>query len=189
MKKKTVVLLMLLVLIVGGVIGGTLAWLLDTTDPVENTFSPSNIDITLTEKADNFKMVPGHTIDKDPKVTVLANSEKAYVFVKLEKSSNFDTYMTYAIADGWTQLNGETDVYYRIVEASEADQAFYVLEDNQVKVKDDVTKEKMDKFSAATDPEPKPTLTVTAFAAQYEKSNDSAFTAAEAWALKPQPQP
>ena len=39
MKKKTLALLLALVLLAGGVIGGTLAWLTDKTDPVKNTFT------------------------------------------------------------------------------------------------------------------------------------------------------
>ena len=75
-------------------IGGTIAWLTDKTDAVTNTFTTSDISIELAETKSNFKMVPGNTIDKDPKVTVKANSEACWLFVKIEESANLDDYIT-----------------------------------------------------------------------------------------------
>lgn len=178
---KAVALLLALVLVVGGVIGGTLAWLTATTTPVQNTFTTSDIDITLTETTGTtYKMVPGNTIAKDPKVTVVANSEKCYLYVKLEKSTNFDSFMTYEMASGWTALTGVDGVFYREVNASNTDQEFGVLKDDKVTVLDTVTKGMMDAIEAGT--APAPTLTVTAYASQYMKNNTESFTAAEAWA-------
>ena len=95
MKKKTLALFLVLALAFGGVIGGTVAWLTDKSDTVVNTFTDSDIDITLTESTGTeYKMVPGYTISKDPKVTVKADSEKCYLFVKLDKSNNFDSFLT-----------------------------------------------------------------------------------------------
>ena len=184
MKKKTFVLLLALVLIAGAAVGGTLAWLTDTTEAVQNTFTTSDIDITLVETTSEFKMVPGCTIEKDPKVTVKAGSEKCYLFVKIEKSSNFDNFMTYTVAADWTPLNdtnsdgvADDGVYYRVVEASNADQEFAVLKDNQVSVLGTVTKAAMNGLTENT----YPTLTFTAYASQYMKNNTEFFTAAEAW--------
>ena len=93
MKKKTLLLLLALVLVIGGVIGGSLAWLTDTTNDVVNIFTTSGIDITLEESEDlDLTMVPGYTIEKDPMVTVLDGSEDCWLFVKLEKSANFDNF-------------------------------------------------------------------------------------------------
>lgn len=180
--KKSMALLLALVLVVGCVVGGTLAWLIATTTPVTNTFTTSDIDITLTEtgaqnNAKSFQIVPGYTITKDPKVTVKAGSEKCYLFVKVEKSTNFDTFMTYTMATGWTPLTGVDNVYYRSVDASTADQPFFVLKDNQVTVNDTVTKNDMNNLTADTCP----TLTVTAYASQYMKDNNTPFTAIQAW--------
>ena len=194
MKKKTFVLLLALVLIAGAAVGGTLAWLTDTTDEVTNTFTTSDIKITLAE-SENLKlqMVPGYTIAKDPKVTVLKDSEKCYLFVKIEELNSFSSFMTYTVADGWTQLKDASDndvpgVYYRVVDASTTDQEFAVLKDNQVTVKDTVTKEMMNSFDAdkngvlsADEKATLPTLTFTAYASQYMKNNTEFFTAAEAW--------
>ena len=188
MKKKSLALVLALAMIVVCVVGGTLAWLTDKTDPVTNTFTYGDINIKLEEtdatvSADGsatkeFKMIPGYTIDKDPKVTVLAGSEKCYLFVKVVKSTNFDNFMTCTIADGWTALTGVNGVYYREVETSTANQEFGVLKDNQVTVNDTVTKKDMNDLTEAT----RPTLTFTAYACQYNSSNGTHFDAADAWA-------
>ena len=78
---KTMFMILAVVLIVGISVGGTLAWLTDTTTPVTNTFTVGDINITLAESENlNLKMVPGNTITKDPKVTV--KGDTAFVTVK-----------------------------------------------------------------------------------------------------------
>lgn len=181
MKKKSLALVLALAMIVVCVVGGTLAWLIDKTDPVTNTFTYGDINIKLAETTGtSYKMIPGYTIAKDPKVTVLADSEDCYLFVKVEKSSNFDTFMTCTIATGWTALDGVNGVYYRVVDASATNQEFGVLKDNQVTVRDTVTKTMLNDLNAegAT----QPTLTFTAYAVQLNKNNTTEFTAADAWA-------
>ena len=191
MKKKSLALVLALAMIVVCVVGGTLAWLIATTGSVTNTFTYGDINIKLEETdatvaADGsatkeFKMIPGYTITKDPKVTVLAGSEKCYLFVKVDKSTNFDTFMTYDMAAGWTQGDGTnipSNVYYRVVETSTANQEFGVLKDNQVTVSGDVTKTMLKDLTEAT----QPTLTFTAYAVQLNKNNTTEFTAADAWA-------
>lgn len=186
MKKKTLALFLVLALAFGGVIGGTVAWLTDTSEPVVNTFTDSDIDITLTESTGTeYEMVPGYTISKDPKVTVEAGSEKCYLFVKLDESDNFDSFLTYEIAEGWEQLKDAENkdvngVYYRVVDATTADVTFSVLKGDQVMVQGRVTKEMMNNLTT----ENYPKLTVTAYASQYQKNNnasDNAFTPNEAW--------
>ena len=153
-------------------IGGTLAWLTSTTEPVVNTFTPSDIDITLTETKSNFKMVPGTTIDKDPVVTVKGGSEACWLFVKVEKSANLSQYIEYSVITGdggWTALTGVDGVYYREVAASASDQSFGILTNDKVTVKKDVTKSMMETLKATTSPLPEqPTLTFTAYAVQKE---------------------
>ena len=157
-------------------IGGTVAWLTDKTAPVTNTFTMSDIDIDLTETTgNNYKMVPGNTITKDPKVTVNEGSEACWLFVKVEKSTNFDDFMTYEIADGWTLVPGEANVYYRTVGATTADTDFSVIKNNQVTVKDTVTKAAMNVLTAETYPK----LTFTAYAVQQANVG----TVADAWDL------
>lgn len=174
MKKKTAAILSVIACLLVAA-GATIAWLTDTTAPVKNTFTVGNIDIDLAESNGlDLKMVPGKELTKDPAVTVEKDSEACWLFVKAEKSDNFDTFMTYAIADGWTALTGQNGVYYREVSASNADQDFTVIKDNKVTVKDTVTKDQLDALTTDT----YPTLTFTAYAVQKEKIT----TAADAWA-------
>lgn len=178
MKKRTIALLCAVMMVVGVAAGGTLAWLVSNSETVTNTFTTSDITVTLTETTgDEYKMVPGYTIKKDPTVTLKAGSEKSYVFVKVEKSSNVDSFLTYEMAEGWNELDVEDGVYYRVVEAPAEDQKFSVLANDQVVVKDTVTKEAMEALTEGTYPK----LTFTAYASQYMKNNTENFSAEEAW--------
>ena len=172
MKRKLIIALALCLALALG-IGGTMAYLTATTTAVENVFTIGKVGLTLTEpegeKANyEFKMVPGNTIKKDPKVTVTAGSEDCWLFVKLVKANNFDTYLTYAMADGWTELTGVegvAGVYYRKVTQSETAQEFAVLANNQVTVRNTVAQS--DSFVA-------PTLTISAAAIQQANIADAA---------------
>ena len=188
-KTKVLAVVLALVLLVGGAIGGTLAWLIDDTDPVVNVFTESDVDITLTETTGNsYKMVPGATITKDPVVTVLADSEACWLFVKIvaengvalktvEENYPAGTYLVYEVADDWTPLAGATGVYYRGVSASDADQPFPVLAGDKVTVLGTVTKEMMDALNADNYPK----LTFTAYAIQ-QSNGTGIFEPADAWA-------
>lgn len=180
---KAFVVMLALVLALGCAVGGTIAWLTKTTDPVTNTFTYGNIDIDLTETVRTYQITPGKDIDKDPKVTVVAGSEACWLFVKVEekdwpefKDGN-DRKVSYAIADGWTELTGaassNTKVYYREVSAGAANQDFPVLAGNKVTVSNTLTKDEIDTVKNTT-----PTLTFTAYAIQKEGFAD----AKAAWA-------
>lgn len=178
MKKKGLALVLALTLLVVGVVAGTLAWLTAKSDTVTNTFTTSDIKVELKETPKEYKMIPGYTISKDPTVTVLAGSEECYLFVKLDKSTNFDDYMTYKMAEGWTLVPGKTNVYYRKVQTADIGTAYSVLKGDQVTVKGEVTKAMMDGLTTETLPK----LTVTAYASQLHRNATTEFTAAEAWA-------
>ncbi len=197
--KKLALMLASLALVLCTVIGGTLAWLVTETDPVVNTFTYGDINITLEETDTNkdgdndpntntYSMIPGHTIAKDPKVTFKADSEDAWLFVKLEKANDFDVFMTYEIADGWTALDNVDGVYYREVSKADADAVFTVLKgdnenpDGKVTVKGDVTKEMLNALDA-NGASNYPKLIVTAYAVQRD---NNVASAADAWA-KTQP--
>lgn len=98
------------VLLVVGSVAGTLAYLTDKTDPITNTFTVGNVEITLTEakvdvygnpiddednivenkaeaprvNSNKYKLVPGKTYTKDPIVSVTAGSEACWLFVKVD---------------------------------------------------------------------------------------------------------
>lgn len=183
MKKKTFVIALCLALVVAFAAGGAIAWLTDKTASVTNTFTVGNIDITLTETTTDFKMIPGNTIAKDPKVTVKAGSEACWLFVKIDESANLGDYISYTVdigATAWSKGDGTsipTNVYYRSVDATTAAAGiiYSVLAGDEVTVKNTVTKEQMDAITAA--PATAPTLTFTAYAVQA-----AGFSSAEeAW--------
>lgn len=213
----SLVLVMMLV-----AVGGTIAWLTDVTNNVVNTFSPSNIDIELKEhkyypekdnneadkqlgevgtttadevtEVSNYKMVPGTELPKDPFVRVKKGSESCYLFVKITKTENYDTYFDdLAIGTEWKVLQDattnplETVVYYvgtettiSAVDASTTEVVKTgILNSNKIKVEDDLTTAEMDRLyntdgSVKTDALPK--LTFTAYAVQSLNNSTDAAT-------------
>ena len=178
-KKHVLVTIALMLVMCIASIGGTIAWLTATDDPVTNTFTPSSLDLTLVETTTDYKMVPGDTISKDPKVTVTTDVP-AWLFVKVTESTqpDLDNFITWSIANGWTALETYNDtaselIYYREVSATGT---FEVLSGNSVTVKDSVTDDMMDAITG--DNVAKPTLKFDAYAIQKEGFS----TAALAWA-------
>lgn len=188
---KSLTLIMALALIMCGTIGGTVAWLFDKSDPVINTFTYGDIEIQLNETdpegnddpTDNtYSMDINNTggIFKDPKVTVSADSEKCWLFVKVKESFNFGDYMAYTVPsgeDGWklyAKVSDSERVYYRIVERANINQVFSVLENDRVYLKSGITQDQLD----AMIEEDFPTLTIYAYAVQYSQITN----VDEAWA-------
>lgn len=182
---KALVALLAFVLVIGCSLGGTLAWLTDKTDAVTNTFTVGDINITLDETTKDYKILPGVDIPKDPKVTVEANSEACWLFVKVDEV-NWPNFMdgdnrkvNYSIADDWIPLDEKNHpgVYYREVDAATAEkgETYGVLLNNEVTVSDTLTKSEI----AEVKKQGQPLLTFTAYAVQKEGVN----TAAEAWKI------
>lgn len=182
---RTFIMLLAVTLLIGCAIGGTVAWLTDKTTAVTNTFTYGDINITLAETTGNdYKIIPGVNIEKDPKVTVNTNSEACWLFVKVEEEGTFvANKVTYSIADGWTQGDGTNipaNVYYRQVTAATTDTSFNILAGDAtypngvVKVSENLTKAEVNAITA----ENQSTLTFTAYAVQ----KDGISTAADAWA-------
>lgn len=167
---KPLAMLLAMALLVGCAIGGTLAWLVDSTQEVKNTFTTSNIEIDLNEadttkdtdtgnETKDYKMVPGWTLSKDPKVTVKAGSEDCYLFVKVtttgkaaigETTYGISDYLAYKLrfeatdlTEGtWTKGTGSgeggngvpTDVYFIKLENITADKEFELLLKGEITV-------------------------------------------------------
>lgn len=193
---KTVALILAIVMVVGGIIGGTIAWLMTETDPVVNTFTYGDINIDLDEtdtddgdqdeNTNEYEMIPGSEVTKDPEITVKAGSEDCWLFVKLDKQGGdvevdgttytFDDFLTYEMAEGWKQLvdaegNEVEGVFYQLVEGlkdADEDKTFQVIKDDKVYVSGEVTKEMLNALDADEENTKYPTLTVTAYAVQHE---------------------
>ena len=105
--RKILAMVMALALTAALAVGGTLAYL-TSHDSVTNTFTVGNIQIKLNEakanpdgtlvpnadrvQANSYKLLPGHTYNKDPMVTVLKGSESSYVkmTVTFSKAAELD---------------------------------------------------------------------------------------------------
>lgn len=204
MKKKIITTITMLALIICFTIGGTLAWLMDTTDPVQNTFTSGDVDITLTETPNtnitdddetndswSAQMIPGNTYAKDPKVTVIGATDAVdcWLFVKVEEKGNAQTYLDYDFTfnnedSGWTKLETSTSesttttVWYREVTASTQDRSWYLLDGKQEYANGFVEVDATAVTKETVDTAAKAELVFTAYAAQKDNR-----TVEEAWAL------
>ena len=173
-KKKIIVSLIILATLLTFCVGVTLAYLITASDEVTNTFTVGKIELELTETTGaDYALVPGKTVQKDPKITVKSGSESCWLFAELKKTNGFDEYVTYQVADGWTALDGYDEVYYRSVAKAETDFEYTILQNDCVTVKDTLTEEKMALITQ------NPTLTVYAYAVQ----SVNVATAEEAWGI------
>ena len=193
MKKRTKILLTTLcaVMLVAASVMGTLAYL-TSQDEVVNTFTVGKLSITLDEtdtddmgniqesvtplprvKANEYKLIPGHTYVKDPTVHVAPGSEASYVFAKVENGLStlgisLDAQIT---ALGWTALEGVDNVYWKAVDevgAAAVDLAVF----EAFTVPAERTQTELETCAEAT-------IKVTAYAAQQDtfESAKAAWTA------------
>ena len=191
-KSKLVIVVISILSICSFLIGTSVAWLSSKTDEVVNTFTYGDINIKIeeTDTKDNdnneftneYKMLPGNKITKDPKVTVLKDSEDSYLFIEITESENFKDFMTYELVEGWTLLEGTKNVYVREVTKKDVDQEFYVLKDNTVIVKESVTKAMLNDLDKDGQTN-YPTLSFIAYAVQRDSKIEAIDTAKEAWSL------
>ena len=121
--KKTLTVIIALVLVVVMSVAGTVAYL-TSSDTVTNTFTVGNVQIKLDEakanpdgslvanadrvKANSYKLLPGHTYNKDPMVTVLKGSESSYIkmTVTFTKADELDAIFAPNGADMTSIFNG-----------------------------------------------------------------------------------
>ncbi|MBR7184946.1 MAG: hypothetical protein IKD37_04985 [Clostridia bacterium] len=205
-RTKALIMLLSVITIIGGTFGGSLAWLVDTSPAVTNVFTVGKVQVRTEmpastfslrgDRDDSLRMVPGWELTiQDPAVIVEAGSEACYLFMKIDEDAGsfytdaqigFRDYLNYAVTEGWTLLAGDgvnpvpPNVYYRVVERSDIDQAFNLIHEKKVKVSEHITSEMM---SALTQPGAAlPTLTFSAYAVQLYSGNDVTFSPAEAWA-------
>lgn len=211
MKKTSKALLLMLcaVLLVAASVLGTMAYL-TSTDTVNNTFTVGKVAITLDEAkvgedgkaitgegaervdANEYHLLPGLTYDKDPMVTVLEDSESAYVkmTVTINKANELDAIFANDGADLMKIFNGYDGTtwiyqgntkdtakntrtyefwYKETVAAPDADVALNALFDS-ITVPGNITNAQLATIEGMT-------ITVNAYAIQA----DGFDTAADAW--------
>lgn len=209
MNKKIIATVGACALCLGLGVAGTLAWLTDTTGEVENTFTTSDIDITLVETDvdrdqsstnNTYQMVPGYSYLKDPIVTVSANSEKCYLFIQVKESgpsyktdaaenlkmNDIHSYLTYEIADGWNELKDNNNavlpgVYYRIVDKATTNTKYTILKGDETYPNGKVTVPYTVTKEMMNAIDQNPTITFKAYAVQYFNTEKTHFEPYEAW--------
>ena len=132
MKKKILVACLCVALAVLTIAGTTLAYL-TSQETVTNTFTVGKVEIKLDEakanadgtlvpnadrvKENSYKLIPGHTYNKDPMVTVLKGSESSYIkmTVTFTKAAELDAIFAPTGADLTSIFNGydSTDWIYK----------------------------------------------------------------------------
>lgn len=136
--KKALLLALCAVLLVAASVAGTLAYL-TAQDSVSNTFTVGKVEIELKEydmdvetgkKLENataanavkeltdLKLVPGRVIEKNPFITVGAESEPCWLFVKIE--NGLGEAVTVNGMEAWTAVEGQ-DGYYMYSEKVSAE--------------------------------------------------------------------
>lgn len=205
---KALLLSLCAVLLVTVSVLGTMAYLTDK-DQVVNSFTVGSVNIRLDEakanpdgtlvanadrvKENSYKLLPGHTYNKDPMVTVLEGSEPSYVkmTVTFTKASELDAIFAPDGADmtsifngydaaNWLYKGNTKDAaantrtyefwYKETVDALDADVALDALFDS-ITVPGSITKEQLATIKDMT-------ITVNAYAIQA----DGFVKAEKAWA-------
>ncbi|MDD7260161.1 MAG: SipW-dependent-type signal peptide-containing protein [Eubacteriales bacterium] len=197
-RSKALLLTLCAVVLVIATVFGTMAYL-TSTDEVKNTFTVGSVAIKLDEakvtpdgkpvegaarvKANSYKLLPGHTYNKDPMVTVLKGSEPSYVkmTVTFSKANELDAIFApdganlTSIFNGYDATNwigkGNTkdaaantrtyEFWYKeTVDAPDADVALDALFDS-ITVPGEITKEQLATIKDMT-------ITVNAYAIQAD---------------------
>lgn len=189
--KKALILSLCAVLLVTASVLGTVAYL-TSTDEVVNTFTVGNVAITLDEldvdnstpgdndrdKANAYKLMPGHEYVKDPTVHVATGSEDCYLFVKVENEivaiEGKKTVLQQMTEKGWTSVDGVDNVYVYM----QSDKLAVVKGGTDVNVFDNfIVNGEVDNDTLANYADK--TITVTAYAIQADGFADK--TASEIW--------
>lgn len=188
-------------------IGGTMAWLTAKSSEVVNNFTSAELGIELKETESNWskQLIPGKTYEKDPNVTVVADSDvSAWIFVEILEGNNSAAAggkkVDYNVdTEHWVKVNVTpkhpgAEVYLYKTNAVAAGSTVYVLTGGkeetpgQVTVSGNVTEADMTAL---------PSLTFYAYAVQSDNLtiNNTLITAtnvvdnaAAIWALAPNAQ-
>lgn len=133
---RTGIILGIVTLLLAG--GSAWAYLHGSSPYVVNVFAVNGLEVKIWETTgSDYDIIPGTDQDKDPFITV-ENTEDAYVYVLVDDKTQ--GLVSYEIADGWQELDSRDieavkqtqRVYYREVNAPDANKKFSVLQGNKV---------------------------------------------------------
>ncbi|MCD8323287.1 MAG: hypothetical protein LUC89_10475 [Oscillospiraceae bacterium] len=176
-KRLKLICVAIMLVVVFSSVSSSLAWLSAATEPVVNYFSGGAIAITLDEapvdadgqkisgdrvQENHYKYVAGAVLDKDPTVTVLANSEECYVYVCVDNELPSDLFTLNINTSAWTYVSsaGNKTIYRysTVVESSASDQTLTPVF-THVTISSSLTAENIADLGTKT-------ITVTSFAIQ-----------------------
>lgn len=190
--RKALLLSLCAVMLVTASVLGTMAYL-TSTDEVVNTFTVGNVAITLDEtdvdnstpgdndrdQANSYKLMPGHTYQKDPIIHVDADSEDCYLFVKVDNQiTAIEAEKTVAqqmTEKGWVVVDPDKGIY---VYTTDKNNPAVVKKGDDVDVfktftvSGEVNNKTLEGYADKT-------ITVTAYAIQADGFKDK--TASEIW--------
>ena len=87
LRNRTLVMIICILVLLNCSMFSTLAWMTDTSEVV-NTFTVGKVEIDLNEtdvdedgdtKKNEYKLIPGSELEKDPALTVIKGSEESYI--------------------------------------------------------------------------------------------------------------
>ena len=154
--RKPLLVVLALVLVSVASVMGTLAYLKASTTPVINTFvsaalTTSNLtldeseaisqgsgvytlDTSSRKQANNYSLVPGVNVPKDPQISYDQIDVDAYLFVKATDGTDANITWTIDDTEGWTLVTGTTNVWYKAVDATNTAGTVGIIKDDIVNV-------------------------------------------------------
>lgn len=101
----------------------------DAGQPVDNTGAVVAVANAPRVDKNTYKLMPGHTYTKDPTIHVASTSEDCWLFVKVENGisaietseASGSTIASQMTANGWTLVDGTSNVYGRASASSKGD--------------------------------------------------------------------
>lgn len=109
MKKKSIAAIIAIVLILTVAVGGTIAWLVATTNPIENTFTPGSVTSQIEEKFDgttksDVRVQNTGNADAYIRATIVVNwvDDAGNVYAEVPADCTYDMQMESTL--NWTKL-------------------------------------------------------------------------------------
>lgn len=154
------------------------------TEYVKNNAKVEKIEDAERVTENEYELIPGSTYSKDPKVTVKADSENCYVYVKITENNNSiivdnasEQLIEWSVGDNWKLIDAVENIYVytdendnaKIVTTSEKDTVLEsIIKDDQIEINDALTKAMIDADGFIA-----PTLKFDAYAVQSANMADA----------------